>query len=731
MSWPTPQDYQEAMQNPRTALGDAELRSGKAKEDSLGLPRPISGGFASVYKVICSGRTWAVRCFLKKFLDQQQRYSAISAQLAKSQFSFATQFQFIPHGIRIRGDWYPILKMEWVPGEGLHRFIEKNLQSPSKLLSLGLDVIEIVRVMNKAGVAHGDLQHGNILVDNGKPKLIDYDGMYVPALQGLPTHEAGHPNYQLERNNMDFGPSLDNFSAWVIYLSLRALTIRPSLWTQFQGGDDCLLFRRKDFATPSQSLLLQELKRIPETQQLAASFESLLAYNPLDVPLLDPSAPTVPIITKRPTTDWISSHRPQPPAHTTSAAFSSVEQWVAINRISRPSDVLTFSQGPSPQAASWPLPLPLPVPPTIPSILVSPPAFPALKLPPPKFHPTLVPRDSFQNSIGVAAILFISLCPVLTLLGAVIGMAGVGRSLPNAVVFGMGFLLGAILFGVWWMILEKKRLDEERELNSEYQKERRKRKIAQRAHVERCKKRLKEQQDKARLRFDEAKAKWNAMILPYIQEAAGRREAVPSARHRLQCAEQQWKSASDAAIRLFDQKKADLQRLRDEYDNVAVHREAELKQMNARARDAQFIAHLKQHLIIVAAIPNIGSDRKATLRNNNIQTALDVQQDRILRIPGFGPALTSNLIGWRRNVEATFIFKVANAIPPHEMKALESKYENNRQLIQRQLLDGENELRRLSQDAQTHLGRLSQETNECAANLCQAEADLAAIPNGL
>jgi thiamine kinase-like enzyme len=46
--------------------------------------------------------------------------------------------------------------------------------------------VEIGRALNRAGVAHGDLQHGNILVANGKPKLIDYDGMYVPALRAYP-----------------------------------------------------------------------------------------------------------------------------------------------------------------------------------------------------------------------------------------------------------------------------------------------------------------------------------------------------------------------------------------------------------------------------------------------------------------------------------------------------------------------------------------------------------------
>jgi len=236
MSWPTPTDYQEAMQNPRNALGDAELKTGKAEEDSGGFPRPWSGGFASVYKVICPSRIWAVRCFLKDIPDQQQRFAAISDQLKSSNFLFATQFEFLKEGIRIAGKWYPVMKMEWVPGESLIQFVENNIHSPNKLLSLGHDIVEVARVLNSEGVAHGDLQHGNILVADGKPKLIDYDGMYVPALKGKVTHEIGQSNYQLQRSKSDFGLGLDNFSVWVIYLSLRALSVRPSLWKQFQGA---------------------------------------------------------------------------------------------------------------------------------------------------------------------------------------------------------------------------------------------------------------------------------------------------------------------------------------------------------------------------------------------------------------------------------------------------------------------------------------------------------------
>ncbi|QLQ08322.1 MAG: hypothetical protein HZY76_21580 [Anaerolineae bacterium] len=53
-----------------------------------------------------------------------------------------------------------------------------------------------MRNLQTHGIAHGDLQHGNVLVAADELRLIDYDGMYVPPLSGRESHEIGHRNYQ-------------------------------------------------------------------------------------------------------------------------------------------------------------------------------------------------------------------------------------------------------------------------------------------------------------------------------------------------------------------------------------------------------------------------------------------------------------------------------------------------------------------------------------------------------
>jgi hypothetical protein len=260
MPWPTPQDYNEAIQNPKQCFADPELRAGSAELNTLGLPRPITGNFASVYRVHCGKRDWAVRCFWREFADLQTRYSAISAHLAAVHLAYTVGFEYLTQGINVRGAWYPVLKMEWVEGELLDSFVRNHLGESKKLRELVTDWRQMCVALERAGVAHGDLQHGNVLVSNGRLVLVDYDGMYVPALSGRGSHETGHPHYQHpKRSGVHFGDYLDRFSEWSISASLLAVAAEPDLWTQLNGGDECLVLRKTDYDDPSSSAAFQIL----------------------------------------------------------------------------------------------------------------------------------------------------------------------------------------------------------------------------------------------------------------------------------------------------------------------------------------------------------------------------------------------------------------------------------------------------------------------------------------
>jgi hypothetical protein len=146
--------------------------------------------------------------------------------------------------------------------------------------------------IRKNGIAHGDLQHGNILVTEEGIRLVDYDGMFVPGMEGMISNEIGHRNYQHpKRDPTHFGPWLDNFSAWVIYISLRVLATDPQLWQVGAAGDEAILFRQDDFNNPDNSPLIAALAAHPDPWVKRATDAVVLTLKatPDQVPYLDPN----------------------------------------------------------------------------------------------------------------------------------------------------------------------------------------------------------------------------------------------------------------------------------------------------------------------------------------------------------------------------------------------------------------------------------------------------------
>jgi serine/threonine protein kinase len=286
VAWPSLQDYNEAIQNPKLNLSDAELKDGKPELNRWGLPIARSGAFATVYKLQCRRGTFAVKFFLTETPDRQQRYDEVGRFLKGHRLPYMIDIDFQPKGV-IRRVWYPLLKMEWIQGQTLDEYVQAHLRDSSALAQLAQGWLTMIKDLQRAGIAHGDLQHGNVLVQNGGLRLIDYDDMYVPALSGRRSPENGHRNYQHPgRNDSHFGPYIDNFSAWIIYFSLTALSIDPSLWS---GGGECLLFSAHDFTEPDRSRIFSRLEASNDgvVDQIPYLIRDLLATNVTQIPPLD------------------------------------------------------------------------------------------------------------------------------------------------------------------------------------------------------------------------------------------------------------------------------------------------------------------------------------------------------------------------------------------------------------------------------------------------------------
>ncbi|HEV7858307.1 MAG TPA: lipopolysaccharide core heptose(II) kinase RfaY [Pyrinomonadaceae bacterium] len=285
--WPSASHFAEAIQCPGICFSNSLLRQTLPAVDRLGMPLVTSGQFAYVYKLkMPNGVAYAVRCFRGYLGDREQRYQAIDEHLQSHHIPALASFAYEAEGILVRGRRYPILFMEWIEGPTLDVYLDEMVTRSEVVLHLADEWLKLVRALSEAGIVHGDLQHGNIIVERGNLRLVDLDGMFVPAMTGWTASELGHQHYQHPSRDINlFNPSLDNFSALVIYLSLISLAERPELWAEHH--DENLLFTRSDFLDPSSSALFKKIKEIgPEHRQLAEVLELSAQVDPAMVPSL-------------------------------------------------------------------------------------------------------------------------------------------------------------------------------------------------------------------------------------------------------------------------------------------------------------------------------------------------------------------------------------------------------------------------------------------------------------
>ncbi len=267
---PPPLEYQAAIQHPRLCFADAELRQGVPTLGPLGLPRVASGNFASVYQLTVNGDQWAIRCFHRSGGDLEERYAAIAAHLAGHGVPpCLVPCDYLSRGIHVGANWFPIVKMKWIEAPTLNIYVRANLENRPRMDVLTANWRTLAAALERSGVCHGDLQHGNILVERGALKLVDYDGLHVPALPPAPAAELGHPAFQHPKRSPGADPIMvDRFSALLIYTALRSLAVSPELWRRFDNGDN-LLFQAHDLAHPDQSPLFDALRHIPDPTAVA------------------------------------------------------------------------------------------------------------------------------------------------------------------------------------------------------------------------------------------------------------------------------------------------------------------------------------------------------------------------------------------------------------------------------------------------------------------------------
>lgn len=267
----------------------------RAHPDYLHIGR---GQFAIVYRLRApDGRLLALRCLTgNPPRDAGDRTNAIDDHLRTLDppLPYFVRNRFYPDALFVETEWKSLFVMDWIEGEDLLDAVERLVreQDTDGLSKLAEATLQMIAALQAADIAHGDLQHGNIRVTpTGEVRLVDYDSVYVPALQGkacpiLGTEGYGHPVYLGRQAPRPFNATMDTFSALVIALSLQALAVEPTRFRRYTLEN--LLLSDSDLTHPNQSPVFDDLLKDPDprlstlTQEvLALLADHTLAEQPL------------------------------------------------------------------------------------------------------------------------------------------------------------------------------------------------------------------------------------------------------------------------------------------------------------------------------------------------------------------------------------------------------------------------------------------------------------------
>jgi hypothetical protein len=251
-------------------------------------PKYESGNKAIVFKVTDdkTEKTKALKLFLIDNKERFNQYLEISKFLNKFSTQFFVSFNFIEKFIYVdvnpfpEENYFPGLIMEWAEGKTLGSKIQELCSTKNKgnikKIAKTFKVLSIFLLDNNIG--HGDLKHDNIIVnEDNNMKLIDYDGIYVPAFNNQISKELGTDSFQHpQRKSTDFNADIDHFSILTIYCSLIALSVNPDLYLRFNDQQN-LLFTKEDFLKPKDSELFEVLSSFTETKALTFYIKKSLA----------------------------------------------------------------------------------------------------------------------------------------------------------------------------------------------------------------------------------------------------------------------------------------------------------------------------------------------------------------------------------------------------------------------------------------------------------------------
>ncbi|MEO7194015.1 MAG: hypothetical protein ABIZ05_04215 [Pseudonocardiaceae bacterium] len=165
-------------------------------------------------------------------------------------------------------------------------------------------------------------------------------------------------------------------------------------------------------------------------------------------------------------------------------------------------------------------------------------------------------------------------------------------------------------------------------------------------------------------------------------------------------------------------------RISRQWGGLQSQRAERYRQLEENKPQEQLRQFLQAQLIESAHIKGIGTGRVAMLSSYGIDTAWDVEIQRVQQVPQFGPVLADRLVAWRREREHAFVYDPSRPLPPEAAIRVEKEIED----AQRRLVDNLGRALRALEAAHVSepavAATAAQRLRATQLKLLQAEADV-------
>ena len=267
MQYPLISEYVKAIQDAADNLD--KLAYLTPVLDDHGEPYRSCGAFAVVFKMLdkSTGKYYALKCFTEEQEGRADAYRQIADELDMVDSPYITSVKYLEKELFVDSQCeeneFPVLLMDWVDGETMEAYIAANYHNQSVMSMLCYRFGKMAAWLRTQSFAHGDIKPDNIIVrPDGSLALVDYDGMFVPAMKGCKSPTIGTKDFSHPLRTVDdFDETIDDFSLASIALSLKAISMNSTLLDTY-GASDRLLFSENDYRNPSNSKVISALQEL-------------------------------------------------------------------------------------------------------------------------------------------------------------------------------------------------------------------------------------------------------------------------------------------------------------------------------------------------------------------------------------------------------------------------------------------------------------------------------------